>query len=349
MAIYDFQESKPRWFSFENREGAPGMGGQTNLGAKGSPSGSVPAGETLVLCHAQGEGILRRIWMTFANRTPEMLEDVRIRMRWDGAPSYAVDAPLGEFFCQGRWGMRPMENAFFASPEGRSLVCAIPMPFRQEACVELYNGADAPVENLFYDVDLTLEPVEPQAMYFHCQYSQTHGEPAGIDFVWLSASGKGRLLGVCISGLQSEDTRGLWFGEGEVKIYLGEEDFPTLVGTGTEDYIGTAWGQGEFIGRYTGSLYMQEGCASFYRFHVPDPIYFDHGIRAVIQRIGGGDKALVLRALTAGAGIIPVTSSTQMRLLEDGLGLDAVPEGDWVNYYSWDAFTAAAYYYSQTP
>ena len=102
MAIYDFQESKPRWFSFENREGAPGMGGQANLGAKGSPSGSVPAGETLVLCHAQGEGILRRIWMTFANRTPEMLEDVRIRMRWDGAPSYAVDAPLGEFFCQGR-------------------------------------------------------------------------------------------------------------------------------------------------------------------------------------------------------------------------------------------------------
>ena len=189
MAIYDFQESKPRWFSFENREGAPGMGGQANLGAKGSPSGSVPAGKTLVLCHAQGEGILRRIWMTFANRTPEMLEDVRIRMRWDGAPSYAVDAPLGEFFCQGRWGMRPMENAFFASPEGRSLVCAIPMPFRQEACVELYNGAGVPVENLFYDVDLTLEPVEPQAMYFHCQYSQTHGEPAGIDFVWLSASG----------------------------------------------------------------------------------------------------------------------------------------------------------------
>ena len=78
-----------------------------------------------------------------------------------------------------------------------------------------------------------------------------------------------------------------------MKIYLdGDTDYPTLCGTGTEDYIGTGWGQGQYAQPYEGChLADHENMQfCFYRLHIPDPVYFSNDIRVTIQQIGAADR-----------------------------------------------------------
>jgi hypothetical protein len=78
-----------------------------------------------------------------------------------------------------------------------------------------------------------------------------------------------------------------WWGEGEVKIYLDSDDsYPTICGTGVEDYIGSAWGLGVHCTPYQGAPLVSDGFASLYRFHVPDPVYFQNRIRVTVQQMG---------------------------------------------------------------
>src|SRR5699024_7711063 len=119
-----------------------------------------------------------------------------------------------------------------------------------------------------------------------------------------------------------------WFGEGEVKVYLnGDDEFPTLAGTGTEDYIGTAWGQSTFEHDYQGALITDndEGIYTFYRYPIHDPIYFHNDIKVTMQQIGGGPRDTLRALVTEGANLIPVTGgeATEFRkFLEEGAAPD---------------------------
>ena len=146
-----------------------------------------------------------------------------------------------------------------------------------------------------------------------------------------------------------------WWGEGEVKIYVdGDRDTPTLVGTGTEDYIGTAWGQGAYVNHYQGApiaSWDAGGRCTFYRFHVPDPIWFHDDIKVTIQQIGGAPKADVLRFKTAGAPLIPVSVDVGNRdggfasLLSNRTPLENTKLDGWTNFYRSDDVAAVAYFY----
>jgi hypothetical protein len=115
----------------------------------------------------------------------------------------------------------------------------------------------------------------------------------------------------------------------------------TLVGTGTEDYIGTAWGQSAYINRYQGApvaTWGDEGRWTFYRFHVPDPVLFRRGIEVSLQQMAGARKNIVLGLQRKGAPMIPVTIDPGSRndfqkLLETGKRLDdpSLPNGH-INY-----------------
>ena len=116
-------------------------------------------------------------------------------------------------------------------------------------------------------------------------------------------------MGTNIGVIGDSLTRGTWFGEGEVKIYLdGDTEFPTLVGTGTEDYIGTGWGQNEFVGRYFGSPISQreDDIYAFYRYHINDPVYFHQNCKVTIQQMGNSSKEQMLKMREKGANIIPI-------------------------------------------
>lgn len=293
-ALYRLQKGiKTRWASPENWDGAEGAGGMENGGRKGSPFFYLPAGASKILARVTGHsGTLRRIWITISDRTPRMLRGVRLDIYWDGADTPAVSAPLGDFFGHGLGRMRPFQSFLFSSPEGRSFTSVVPMPFRTGMKAVVTNESGTDLTLFYYDVDYTVGDEHPDdTLYFHAHFRRENPTALQKDFEILPpVAGAGRYLGAQIGVIV--DTRryaATWWGEGEVKIYLdGDRELPTLCGTGTEDYIGTAFGQGRFDNLYQGCPLADEKNMqfSFYRLHVPDPVYFAADIRVTLQQMG---------------------------------------------------------------
>jgi hypothetical protein len=355
---------EPRWISPENPSGAKGAGGRENRGAKGHAFETIPVGASHVLADIRGAGTIDRMWMTIEDRSPEALRGLRLDMFWDGAATPAVSVPLGDFFLHGAGEMVPMETALLASPEGRSFVSYIPMPFRRGARIVVTNESGKPVNLIFYDVNYRALRRQPgDALYFHAWWSRERATRLGRDFRILPrVRGRGRFLGAAVTVLTDPVYEKTWWGEGEVKIALDGDgaSSPTLVGTGTEDYIGTAWGQGAYINRYQGApiaTWEGEGRWTFYRFHVPDPIFFSRDIEVGLQMIGGARKAIVLGLQKKGVPLIPVTidpgsrTNFQQLLVKDPpvpLSDPSLPDGH-TNFYRSDDVAAVAYFYLDRP
>ena len=299
--LYQFDNNQEtRWSSPENKNGVKGKGGMERDGGKGHPCDAIGAGQTYTLLDIQEQGIINRIWITIAimeggnykSSDPEMLRSLKIEMFWDNESKPAVSVPFGDFFCAGLGKTTVFENALFANPEGRSYNCFIPMPFRKAAKIQIVNESNRILNFIFFDVNYSLtKKWDKNNLYFHSYWHRDTATILGEDFEILpEVTGKGRFLGTNIGVICNPKYNDSWFGEGEVKMYLdGDSDFPTLVGTGTEDYIGSAWGQGRFINKYTGCTLaggpMREW--AFYRFHIPDPVYFKKNFRTTIQQLGG--------------------------------------------------------------
>ena len=359
--LYQHQpDQEPRWASPENPGAEKGAGGLENKGAKGHAFDTIAPGGTLVLANIEGPGIIDRMWMTTLFRTPEVLRSVRIEIFWDGARTPAVSAPLGDFFLGGAGEMVPMDTALFASPEGRSFVSYVPMPFRKGARVVLTNDGTSEVPLAFFDVNFRrLKRVPPDALYFHAWWSRNRATTLGEAFQPLPRiAGKGRFLGMAVTTFTNPLYGKSWWGEGEVKVFLdGDSDYPTLAGTGTEDYIGSGWEQGTYVGRYHGSLVADadRGRWSWYRFHIPDPIFFQREIRVDLQQIGGAQKADVMRMMAAGVPLVPISIAPGgraqfVKLLDydKPAPLAQQPDG-WTNFYRSDDVSATAYFYLDRP
>ncbi|HLF35452.1 MAG TPA: glycoside hydrolase family 172 protein [Cyclobacteriaceae bacterium] len=283
-----------RWASAENLKGEKGKGGQANAGRKGSPCiTDFKNGEMRVLAEAANtSGMVRRIWVTINDRSPQMLRGLLLQFYWDGSDKPAVSAPIGDFFSQGLGQMVTFQSALFASPEGRSFNCYIPMPFRTGMKITVTNESGTDLGAFFYDVDYTVGNKFPDnVLYFHAYFRRENPTVLQKDYEILpKVAGKGRYLGCNIGVIANQDLYyKTWWGEGEVKVYLdGDTEFPTLCGTGTEDYIGTGWGQGQYANLYQGCHLAdhEKFRYCFYRLHVPDPVYFRQDARVTIQQIG---------------------------------------------------------------
>ena len=362
--LYQYREGeRPHWVSPENPTGAPGAGGRENRGAKGHAFETIPVGQSHVLADIHGAGTIDRIWMTIEDRSPEALRGLKLEIFWDGAATPAVSVPLGDFFLHGASQMLPMETALLASPEGRSFVSYIPMPFRRSARLVVTNESARQVNLIFYDVNYRRLRSQPDdALYFHAWWNRERATVLGRDFRILPrVGGRGRFLGASVTVLTNPVYRDTWWGEGEVKMYLdGDRDHASLVGTGAEDYIGTAWGQGAYINRFQGApiaTWEGGGRWTFYRWHIPDPIFFARDIEVTLQQIGGARKNIILDLQRAGAPLIPVTidpgSRTNFQQLltrqpQVPLSDPSLPDGH-TNYYRSDDVAAVAYFYLDRP
>jgi hypothetical protein len=356
--LYEMQQGvQSKLSSFENPDGVKGSGGKTNKTAKGNAFEWIKAGETKTLLNVNGEGTIQRIWLTI-DQNPVKLRSLRLQMFWDGESKPAVDVPLGDFFCNNLGKRVAFQSALFSSGEGRSFNCYIPMPFRKSAKVLLVNeGKETAM--LFYDLDFMMGKVSKDALYFHAYWTRENSNKAGDDFVMLpKINGKGRFLGVSV-GLNSDSTYGkTWWGEGEVKMYLdGDTQYPTINGTGSEDYIGSAWGLGTFTNLYQGCTIASDSLRQyvFYRLHIPDAIYFNNDIKVVIQQIGGGDTKQVRELIKNGANLKPVTVALPdsfVRLFEEknypAVTDEKFPDG-WVNFYRIDDYSSVSYFYLDKP
>lgn len=358
--IWQWKNNRSRWATFENPKAAVGAGGRENKSAKGHAFEPVEAGATATMLDIKGTGMVQRIWLTVSDRSPEMLRSLRLDMYWDGEKTPAVSAPLGDFFSISHGRTMPFENALFSSPEGRSFNCFIPMPFQKGARITLTNESDKRLDLFFYDVDFQLmDSLPSDAMYFHCHWRREQKTVLGKDFDLLpNVKGRGRLLGVNFGLITAPEYGKSWWGEGEVKIYLdGDGQLPTIVGTGSEDYVGSGWGLGKFINRTQGCPVAEDttgGQWSLYRFHLDDALYFEKNMRATIQVLGGYMRDDVRKMVAAGTPLIPVTVNVPkgcVQLLVDNapkLSDADFPDG-WVNFYRTEDYCSTSYFYLDKP
>jgi hypothetical protein len=344
--------------SFENLNGVKGAGGKTNHSAKGNAAEDLKSGQSKTLLEIEGAGIIQRMWFTLRERSPEMMRSIRLRIYWDGETKPAVDVPFGDFFGYGLSKVVKFETALFSNPEGRSFNCMIPMPFRKGAKVVLTNESSHNIGSVFFDIDFVkLEKLGDDALYFHAYWTRQKTSELRKDFEFLpEIEGKGRFLGVNI-GVNADKAYGeTWWGEGEVKMYIdNDNELPTINGTGTEDYIGTAWGMGQFTGLYQGCTVANDSAKqyAFYRFHIPDVIGFNKNFRASIQQIGGGMLDVVRNLLKNNVKLEPVSVAglnSFRSLLDDPKNIfeKDFPYG-WVNFYRIDDYSSTSYFYLNSP
>jgi hypothetical protein len=232
------------------------------------------------------------------------------------------------------------------------------MPFRNGANVVISNESPYNIDALFFDIDfIKTQAPDNNALYFHAYWTRQKTSELKTDFIFLpKIEGKGRFLGVNI-GVNTDPGYGeTWWGEGEVKMYIdNDKEYPTFNGTGTEDYIGTAWGMGQFTNLYQGCTVANDSTKqfAFYRFHVPDLIGFQLNFSASIQQIGGGMRDVVRKLIKNNMKLEPVTVATLTgfrTLLDNPKNIfdSDFPDG-WVNFYRIDDYSATSYFYLNAP
>jgi len=281
---------KSRAITAENQQGEKGQGGQKGGGRKGSPClWNLKKDQVYTFAETQGPGAIRHIWITVPDRSPKNLRNLILRFYWDDQETPSVEAPLGDFFGVSHGKTVRYESAFVTMPEGKGFNCYFLMPFGKKAKLTVCNETGKDAGMFFYQVDYTLgDPVTDETPRFHAQFRRVPATTLAEDYVILDGvKGKGRYLGVNFGLVDRFAGQGVWWGEGEVKIYLdGDDKYPTICGTGSEDYAGSGWGLGKFHAQEMGAPLIEGKYVSFYRFHVRDPVYFSQDIKVTMQQLG---------------------------------------------------------------
>ncbi len=292
----------------ENVTGEKGKGGMTvdgtaakaarelGQGWKENPFFVIQPGQTLTLASIQGAGAIQHIWMT---PTGDWRQSI-LRMYWDDEATPSVEVPVGDFFAQG-WGRyAPIVSTPVAVNPGSAFNCYWLMPFRKAAKVTLQNLDTDPM-TIYYEMDFTRTTVPADAAYFHAQFRRVN--PVAYKQVYTildGVKGSGQYVGTYLA--YGSHTNG-WWGEGEVKFYIdGDKKFPTINGTGTEDYFGGSYNfenqrthQYEtYTTPFTGlaqvirpdGLYDSQQRFGMYRWHIPDPVRFQDDLKVTIQDLG---------------------------------------------------------------
>ena len=254
--------------------------------------------------------------------------------------------------------MAKYDNALFSDPEGRSFNMFIPMPFRKSGLITITNESISEV-TIWYDIDfLKMNSLPDDAMYFHAYWSRNMNTTIGEDFVILpKVEGVGRYIGTNIGVIGDSIYNDTWFGEREVKIFLDGDETPSLVGTGTEDYIGSGYGQGEYACWYFGSPISsrKDDIYAFYRYHIVDPIYFHKDCKVTIQQIGNATKPKIQEIQNKGGKLKVVwffdtrSKPSKQGCLLDGDNAKFFDSPDFpftsTNFYRSDDVCATAYFY----
>lgn len=300
--------AQTRSISPENFTGEKGKGGMATQGTgadcardlgqgwKISPSIAIQPGETFTLADIEGQGAIQQIWMTPTGNWRYSI----LRIYWDDQEQPAVECPVGDFFCMG-WGkFAPLSSLAVCVNPGSAFNCYWEMPFRRRARVTMTNIADEPMR-LYYQINYTLTEVPADCAYFHAQFRRTNPLPYKEVYTILDGvQGRGHYAGVYMAwGVNNNG----WWGEGEIKFYIdGDKEWPTICGTGTEDYFCGSYNfenketkqYQEFTTPYAGlnqvlrpdGVYQSQQRFGMYRWHITDPIRFQQDLRVTIQALG---------------------------------------------------------------
>ena len=312
--IYRLSDAKTRSISPENFTGEKGKGGMADPADKSKPNVAnasnaardlgqgwkinpfirIQSGQTYTLAEMEGPGAIQHIWMTPTGNWRFSI----LRIYWDDEKEPSVECPVGDFFGQGWNVYAQLTSLPVCVNPGSAFNCYWPMPFRKKCKITMENVSDKDAMSVYYQVDYTLTDVPSDAAYFHAQYRRANPVQNSVYTIVDGIKGKGQYVGVYLAwGV----TNNGWWGEGEIKFYIdGDTKFPTICGTGTEDYFCGSYNfdrEGkykEFCTPYSGlhQVIRPEGDYKvmmrfgLYRWHIMDPVRFEKDLKITIQDLG---------------------------------------------------------------
>ena len=313
--IFKMSNAKSRSISPENFTGEKGKGGMAIKGTgenaardlgrgwKVSPSVIIKSHSTFTIAEINGPGSIQHIWMTPTGVWRYSI----IRFYWDDEKTPSVEVPVGDFFCSG-WGQySPLQSLAVCVNPGSAFNCYWPMPFRKKCKITMENIDDKDM-TLYYQVDYILTEVPSDAAYFHAQFRRVNPLPYKTNYVLVdSIRGRGQYVGTYLAmGVHNNG----WWGEGEIKFFMdGDTDYPTICGTGTEDYFCGSYdfdtrkknkagveelNYTEFSSPYSGLHQVIKGDGHYsiaqrfgmYRWHIKDPVRFEKNLKVTLQALG---------------------------------------------------------------
>lgn len=312
--LYRLSNAKTRSISPENFTGEKGKGGmakpedsakpnvansagaasELGQGWKVNPFVNIKPGETFTLAEIDGSGAIQHIWMTPTG----VWRNSIIRFYWDDEKEPSVECPVADFFCMGWNEYAPLSSLAVCVNPGSAFNCYWTMPFRKKCKITMENISNTDPMRLYYQIDYTLTNVPDDAAYFHAQYRRSNPTENSIHTILEGVKGKGQFVGLYLAwGVHNNG----WWGEGEIKFYMdGDDKFPTICGTGTEDYFCGSYNfdrggkYTEFCTPYAGLVqvirpdgtYRSQQRFGMYRWHITDPIRFQSDLRVTIQDLG---------------------------------------------------------------
>jgi len=285
--LYKLRDLESRQASAENQAAEKGRGGMTKKGLKGNPAiKDFKSGATATLLDINGPGIIRHIWCTVSQAEPVNVRNIILRMFWENSDIPSVEVPLSDFFGMAHGADVFLTSLLISNQPVHAYNSDIPMPFKDHAHITVTNESDTDFDWFFYEIDFTLgDKIGKEDGRFHASFYRENPTKYGRDYNILDISGaRGKFLG-CIIGVRPLTS--LWWGEGEMKMYIdSDSEYPTICGTGMEDYFGAAWGMQPHCTPYRGAPLYEPGFCSMYRFHITDPVYFKDRIKIDIQQMG---------------------------------------------------------------
>ena len=266
-------------------------------GFKVSPSVIIKPNETFEMANIEGSGAIKHIWLTPTGTWRNTI----LRMYWDNQENPSVESPIGDFFCSGWNEYAQLNSLAVCVNPGSAFNCYWEMPFKKNCKMTLTNRSDEDVI-IYYQIDYILTEIQEDCAYFHAYFNRTNPLPYKEDYVILdNVSGKGQYVGTYMAwGVNNKG----WWGEGEIKFFMdGDKEYPTICGTGTEDYFcgsynfedpDTHLNYKTYSTPYAGlhqvitpdKLYNSQFRFGLYRFHITDPIYFNNDLKVTIQALG---------------------------------------------------------------
>jgi hypothetical protein len=323
--------AKTRSICSENRNGAKSGGGRElpPIGEDGKPTGcardlgqgwkvhpsdKIAIGETFVLADIEGSGCIQHIWMT---PTGDYRTTI-LRIYYDGSDIPSVECPVGDFFASAFTNFHTYAHinslAVCVNP-GNAFNCYWPMPFKKRILMTLENISEFDEKGVYYQIDYALNDVPADAAYFHAQFRRVNPLKKGDVYTIVDGiKGKGHYVGTYLAWQLNNNA---WWGEGSIKFYMdgdcnpelsdgkeiaGSTGFPTICGTGTEDYFCGSYNfenkatkqYQEYTTAYAGvphvvrpdGVYEANTRFSMYRWHITDPIRFEEDLKVTIQALG---------------------------------------------------------------
>ena len=267
-------------------------------GWKVNPYIRIKSKQVFTLAEIDGPGAIQHIWMTPAGTWRYSI----LRFYWDDETEPSIEVPVGDFFAAA-YEYKQISSLPVAVNPGSAFNCYWVMPFHKKCRITMEN-LDEKEMTLYYQIDYTLRDVPKDACLFSCSISAR--KSCTLQRGLHNCRRDKRQRSLCGTYMAWQTNNNGWWGEGEIKFFMdGDKKFPTICGTGTEDYFCGSYGFAgntdkgrqyiDYTTPYVGFhvirpddnlLRKSQTRFGMYRWHIQDPVRFDKDLKVTMQALG---------------------------------------------------------------